>query len=86
MINATLRPNALNELADWTKYEPKMLKRIFRMFEECCRTPFDGIGKPEALKGNYTGLWSRRIGDEHRLIYEVTDEEIIIHAVRGHYS
>jgi toxin YoeB len=39
-------------MADWAKYEPNMLKRIFRMFEECSRTPFGGIGKPEALKGN----------------------------------
>jgi toxin YoeB len=49
------------------------------------RTPFEGIGKPEALKGNLSGYWSRRINDEHRLVYEVTDEDIIIHAVRDHY-
>ena len=85
MRNITLTPDALEEMADWAKYESKMLKRIFRMFEECARTPFEGIGKPEALKGNLSGYWSKRIDDEHRLVYEVTDEEIIIHAVRDHY-
>lgn len=83
MRNITLTPDTLDEMADWAKYE--MLKRIFRLFEECARTPFEGIGKPEALKGNLSGFWSRRINDEHRLVYEVTDEEIIIHAVRNHY-
>lgn len=85
MRNITLTPDTLDEMADWAKYEPKMLKRIFRLFEESARTPFEGIGKPEALKGNLSGFWSRRINDEHRLVYEVTDEEIIIHAVRNHY-
>ena len=85
MRNITLTPDALEGMADWAKYEPKMLKRIFRMFEECGRIPFEGIGKPEAQKGNLSGYWSKRIDDEHRLVYEVTDEEIIIHAVRDHY-
>jgi Txe/YoeB family toxin of Txe-Axe toxin-antitoxin module len=44
MRNATLTPDALEGMADWAKFEPKMLKRIFRIFEECCRTPFDGFG------------------------------------------
>jgi toxin YoeB len=85
MRNITLTPDALDGMADWAKYEPKMLKRIFRIFEECGRTPFEGIGKPEALKGNLSVYWSRRIDNEHRLVYEVTEEEIIIHAVRDHY-
>ena len=85
MRNITLTPNALDGMADWAKYEPKILKRIFRMFEEYCRTPFEGIGKPEPLKGNLSGFWSRRIDDEHRLVYEVVEEEITVHAVRDHY-
>ena len=70
MRNATLTPDALEGMADWAKFEPKMLKRIFRILEECCRTPFEGIGKPEALKGNLSGYWSRRIDEEHRLVYD----------------
>lgn len=85
MRNITLTPKALDGMADWAKYDPKLLKRIFRIFEECCRTPFEGIGKPEGLKGNLSGFWSRRINDEHRLVYEVTDEDIIIQTVRDHY-
>lgn len=70
MRNATLTPDALEGMADWAKFEPKILKRIFRILEECCRTPFEGIGKPEALKGNLSGYWSRRIDEEHRLVYD----------------
>jgi toxin YoeB len=50
------------------------------------KTPFEGIGKPEALKSNLKGLWSRRINQEHRLIYKVEQEEIVIIAVKGHYQ
>jgi toxin YoeB len=56
MRNITLTPDALDGMADWAKYEPKMLKRIFRIFEECGRTPFEGIGNPEPLKGNLSGF------------------------------
>ena len=61
-------------MADWVNNKPKMLKCIFGMFEECARTPFEGIGKSEALKGNLSEYWSRRINAEHRLVYEVADE------------
>jgi Txe/YoeB family toxin of Txe-Axe toxin-antitoxin module len=50
MRDITLRPKALDGMADWAKYEPKLLKHIFRMFEECTRTPFEEIGKPAALE------------------------------------
>lgn len=63
----------------------QLQKRIVRLIQEVRRTPFEGIGKPEALKGNLSGFWSRRIDDEHRLIYEVSQDEITIHAVREHY-
>jgi toxin YoeB len=81
-----LQKQALDDLGEWAAFEPKTLKRIVRMLEECCRTPFEGIGKPEPLKGDKAGLWSRRITDEHRLVYAVTDDDLIVHALRGHYD
>lgn len=86
MRHTRIQPEALDHLSEWATFEPKLLKRIFRILEECCRTPFEGIGKPEPLKGNKSGLWSRRITDEHRIVYTVTDTDIIVHALRGHYE
>ena len=62
-----------------------MLKRITQLTESILVTPYDGIGKPEQLRHNLTGLWSRRINIEHRMIYDIQDEKIIIHSLRGHY-
>jgi toxin YoeB len=63
-----------------------MLRRLPRLIEETRRTPFDGAGKPEALRRNLSGCWSRRIDDEHRLVYGVTDDELIIIQARYHYG
>lgn len=64
----------------------KMLKRINQLVKDIRRNPFEGIGKPEPLKGNLTGFWSRRIDDEHRLVYMVEDNGIIIISCKGHYT
>jgi len=56
----------------------KLLKKIFQLIEAIRKNPFEGVGKPEALKYEYKGYWSRRINEEHRLIYEITDIAIII--------
>lgn len=64
----------------------KMLKRINQLVKDIRRNPFEGIGKPEPLKGNLTGFWSRRIDDEHRLVYMVEDNRIIIISCKGHYT
>ena len=63
----------------------KVLKRVRELLESTIETPAQGIGKPEALKYNLTGLWSRRINQQHRLIYEFNKERVIIHSVKGHY-
>ena len=86
MRNLTFQPQATQQIAGWLDENPKMLKRIFRLPTECCRTLFEGIGKPELLKGDLKGKCSHRIDDEHRLIYEVTDEEITVYSLCGHYE
>ena len=64
----------------------KLLSRINALIKEISRTPFEGTGKPEPLKANLTGLWSRRINSEHRLVYKVTASEIIFVSFKFHYS
>lgn len=70
----------------WQKIDKKMLKRINLLLKDISRQPYDGIGKPEPLKHNYRGFWSRRIDDEHRLIYQIADDEIRIIKCRFHYD
>lgn len=70
----------------WQKTNKKLLKKINRLVEDAARDPFTGIGKPELLKENYAGLWSRRINDEHRFVYRVESERIIVYSCRYHYG
>lgn len=70
----------------WQTQDKKTLKRINQLVKDIARNPFDGIGKPEPLRGNLTGFWSRRIDDEHRLVYAVEETAILIIACRGHYN
>jgi toxin YoeB len=70
----------------WQGADKKMLKRINELIRDTLRNPFKGIGKPEPLKGNYAGCWSRRINDEHRLVYAVRDKRLHILQCRFHYD
>jgi toxin YoeB len=70
----------------WQKNDKKKLKRINELVKDISRNPYDGIVKHEALKFNYTGFWSRRIDEEHRLIFRVDDDEILIVKCRFHYD
>lgn len=63
-----------------------MVKRINRLIQDTLRTPFSGIGKPEPLKHGHAGFWSRRIDEEHRLIYRIANETLEIASCRGHYD
>ncbi len=63
-----------------------MQKRINQLVKDICRNPFEGIGKPEPLKGNLTGFWSRRVDEKHRLIYAVEDSAVVVISCRGHYD
>jgi len=69
----------------WQEQDRKTLKRINRLIEECRRTPFEGVGNPEPLKHNWSGFWSRRINQEHRLVYAVEDDALLIAQCRFHY-
>ena len=73
--------------ADYSSWstERAILRRINRMIEEAARDPAVGIGKPERLSHNLSGYWSRRITDEHRLVYQLRDEKIVIVQARYHY-
>lgn len=70
----------------WQVQDKKMLKRINQLVKDISRNPFEGIGKPEPLKGNLTGFWSRRIDEEHRLVYAVEDSTVVLISCRGHYD
>ena len=70
----------------FAKNDKQTFKKLQKLIKETLRDPFDGIGKPEPLKHNLAGYWSRRITKEHRLVYKVEDEKLIIIACRFHYE
>ena len=70
----------------WQKTDKKIFKKINNLIKDISRDPFNGIGKPEPLKYKYRGFWSRRIDGEHRLIYKVKEDEILIVKCRFHYD
>jgi toxin YoeB len=77
--------NAWEDYLYWQKQDKKTLKRINELIKEIQRDPFKGKGDPEPLKYNWSGFWSRRINREHRLVYTVENEEILIAQCRYHY-
>ena len=86
MAELVFMPKAWADIGWWAQTEPKALKKIHALLENCCETPFKGLGQPEALKTNYKGYWSRRINLEHRIIYKVETSRIVEHSLRGHYQ
>ncbi len=82
----TFDRKAFAQFATWAQSDRKIHNRIITLINEISRTPFQGIGKPEPLKYGLKGYWSRRITDEHRLIYKVTDTEILILSCHSHYD
>ncbi len=78
--------NAWEDYLFWQKQDKKVLERVNELIKDSLRSPFKGIGKPEPLKGNYGGCWSRRINDEHRLIYKVKEDRLHILQCRYHYD
>ena len=77
--------SAQEDIFYWAKTDSKVLKKIIDLIEDTQRNPFGGKGKPEALKYDLSGFWSKRINEEHRLVYKITDFEIIVVQCRFHY-
>ena len=79
-------PHGWDDYLHWQKTERATVKRINRLIEDALRDPFAGLGKPEALRHVLAGCWSRRIDEEHRLVYMVERDDLIILQARFHYS
>jgi toxin YoeB len=77
---------AWNDYLYWQSTDKKILKRVNELIKDIQRNPFDGIGKPEALKFELRGKWSRRIDSEHRLVYQIENETLVIFLCRYHYD
>ena len=84
-MNLLFTEDSWNDYLFWFKNDIKLLKKINKLLKEIKRNPFSGTGKPEPLKYKLKGCWSRRINDEHRLVYEINNEEIRIVSCRYHY-
>lgn len=78
--------NAWNEYCKWQEEDKKTLKKINALLKDIQRTPYAGLGKPEALKFQFNGWWSRRIDDVNRIVYCVKEDAIIIASCKGHYK
>lgn len=84
-MNITFADDAWEDYLHWQSTDANTLRRINRLIEECRPTPFRGTGKPEPLRGQLLGYWSRRITDEHRLVYKVADDRLLIAQCRYRY-
>ena len=85
MLDINIQPLAWDHLGWWAKNNPRTLLKIHELISISTRTPFEGLGKPEPLKHHHKGYWSRRINQEHRLVYKVENKRIVVISVKGHY-
>jgi len=84
-VNLVFAPQAWEDYLYWQSAGRAVVKRTNRLITEVCRSPYDGIGKPEPLRYGLAGAWSRRITGEHRLVYRVVDQDLQILQARYHY-
>ncbi|WP_158860412.1 Txe/YoeB family addiction module toxin [Lunatibacter salilacus] len=82
----TFTENAWDDYLYWQKVDKRMVGKINELIKAIKRTPFEGIGKPEPLKYDLAGYWSRRIDQEHRLVYQIIEDELLVYACRYHYD
>ena len=85
MQNIAFEKRAFQEFTEWASIDKKIHATIIEVINDVLRTPFTGLGKPEPLKHELQGYWSRRITNEHRLVYKVTDKEVLIISCKSHY-
>lgn len=85
-MNLSFTQQAWDDYQYWLKTDQRIFKRIHLLIQEIQRSPYEGIGKPEPLKHNLSGYWSRRITEEHRIIYKHFGEEIVFVQFRYHYK
>jgi len=78
--------DAWEEYCDWQRVNKAALKKINQLIRDILRDPFDGLGKPEPLKEDLSGFWSRRIDEENRLIYAVEQDAVVLISCKGHYE
>lgn len=78
--------SAFDDFNDWAMLDKKYHKRIVNLIKDISRNPYQGLGKPEALKHELQGYWSRRIDDEHRLVYKIESDRLIIISCKYHYK
>ena len=78
--------SAFEDFNEWANRDNKLHRKIIKLIKDIDRSPFSGLGKPEPLKHDLQGYWSRRIDDEHRLVYKVTDDAIVIISCRYQYG
>jgi toxin YoeB len=86
MRSIVFTATALKDFVEWPRTDAKLHQRIAALIFETLRDPFQGLGKPEPLKHNLKGCWSRRISDEHRLVYTVSDQAIHVLSCKYHYD
>lgn len=86
MTRITFSKNSWEEYKSWQVDDRLILKKINELIKDIERHPYEGLGKPEPLKFDLAGFWSRRIDREHRLVYQVIDQEILIYSCRYHYD
>ena len=84
-MNLIFSEQAWEDYLFWQQTDRKILKRINKLIKEICRIPYDGIGKPEPLKHGLSGYWSRRINDEHRIVYKIDKDALFVAQLRYHY-
>jgi len=84
-MNLIFSDHAWADYLYWQKKDKRILRRINDLIRDIKRTPYDGIGKPEPLKHALSGYWSRRINDEHRVVYKIKNESVLIAQLRYHY-
>jgi toxin YoeB len=86
MLSIEFMPKAWLDLGWFVQNDLKNIKKVYTVLENTAKNPFEGLGQPEPLKSNYKGYWSRRINLEHRIVYKVESDKIVIFSLKGHYQ